>query len=62
MGRGLQGPGDRVWGRVRAGVSLDGNGAGMGRECWEWEEWRGEEGELRCRVIVDGVVLGKGVK
>lgn len=31
VGRGLQGPGDRVWGRDRAGVSLDGNSAGMGR-------------------------------
>lgn len=57
VGKGAAGSGGRVRGRDRAGVGLDGSSAGMGRECWS-----GEKGEMRCRVVVDAGVLGKGVK
>lgn len=62
MGKGLQRPGGRVWERDRAGVGLDGKSAGMGLGVLEWEERRGQEGELCCGAIGDGMVIGKVVK
>lgn len=44
VGKGLQRPGGRVWGRARAGVALDGNSAGMCRECWSGKKGRGRVG------------------
>lgn len=47
-------------GTCRRGLGREERWDGLG--VLEWEEQRGEEGELCCGAIVDGMVIGKVVK